>query len=70
MALVPPPTLLEVFLAMLLYHLGLVGLGPGVSAPNAPERTTFVEMAYLWKVQVAREAETAKVLMDPHSIDA
>ena len=73
MALVTEPTSTDFMKWFLVCILALLGFGPGVNAANVREVTGYKNVyrtVYLWKVQVAREAQTASVLMDPHSINS
>ena len=56
MALVPPPTQLEILKVMVLFIMATLGFGPGVNAPEMRECTSFRQMAWKHKIQTARDA--------------
>ena len=58
MALVPPPSRLEVLLVVLMHFLTLLGFGPGVNASDATEYTKFHRLAWDRKIQAARLEST------------
>jgi hypothetical protein len=55
MALVPPPTRLEILKVMVLFIMATLGFGPGVNAPEMEECTSFHQMAWKHKIQTARD---------------